>query len=194
MGRRSVNVAVMQLYHTGYHILREPDLRIGRKNADFGQGFYLSPDRDFAGRWAMEHPGAEVFVNAYRLETNGLRVRQMSRDERWYEYIFRNRAGYGDSFPEDDVIVGPVANDTLYNTFGIFTSGLLEKETALRLLCVGPEFTQIAVKTERALSQLHWLSAHVIPGEELRRFRTLAREEEERYQRLLAEAFEEGQP
>ena len=33
----------MTLYHTSYQIIREPDVRYGRKNADFGQGFYLSP-------------------------------------------------------------------------------------------------------------------------------------------------------
>jgi len=27
------------------------------KNADFGQGFYLSPDREFSVRWARERKG-----------------------------------------------------------------------------------------------------------------------------------------
>ena len=35
-----------------------PDFYRGRKNADFGQGFYLTPDREFAYRWAYEdYPG-----------------------------------------------------------------------------------------------------------------------------------------
>ncbi|MDC7301289.1 DUF3990 domain-containing protein [Agathobacter ruminis] len=29
-----------------------PDIHCGRKNADFGQGFYLTGDVDFAHRWA----------------------------------------------------------------------------------------------------------------------------------------------
>ena len=33
----------MKLYHTGYQEIRIPDLTVGRKNADFGQGFYLTP-------------------------------------------------------------------------------------------------------------------------------------------------------
>ena len=40
------------LYHTGFQEIREPDLTIGRKNADFGQGFYLTSDKDFSERWA----------------------------------------------------------------------------------------------------------------------------------------------
>ena len=37
----------MKLYHTGTDEIRVPDIFRGRKNADFGQGFYLTPDREF---------------------------------------------------------------------------------------------------------------------------------------------------
>ena len=40
----------MILYHTGYQEIRDPDIRFGRKNADFGQGFYLTRDGEFARR------------------------------------------------------------------------------------------------------------------------------------------------
>ena len=44
----------MLLYHTGFAEIPVPDLRRGRVNADFGQGFYLSDDPAFAERWATE--------------------------------------------------------------------------------------------------------------------------------------------
>ena len=37
----------MILYHTSDQEIRKPDIHHGRKNADFGWGFYLTPDRDF---------------------------------------------------------------------------------------------------------------------------------------------------
>ena len=40
----------MRLYHTGYEEIREPDIYHGRKNADFGQGFYMTADEEFASR------------------------------------------------------------------------------------------------------------------------------------------------
>lgn len=40
----------MILYHTSNQEIRNPDIRHGRKNADFGWGFYLIPDRDFTYR------------------------------------------------------------------------------------------------------------------------------------------------
>ena len=54
----------MLLYHTSDIEIRRPDIHFGRKNADFGQGFYLSPDREFTCRWAREN----AVVNEYELE------------------------------------------------------------------------------------------------------------------------------
>ena len=134
---------LMKLYHAGKEEIREPDIYRGRKNADFGQGFYLTPDREFAYRWAYE----DYVVNEYELDLTGLDVIGFSREADWFDYIFRNRR------TEDtlaaDVVTGPVANDTLYNTFGIISSGLLKPADALALLRIGPEFTQTAVKSRR---------------------------------------------
>ena len=44
----------MILFHTGFEEIREPDIHYGRKNADFGQGFYLTADRAFAERWTKK--------------------------------------------------------------------------------------------------------------------------------------------
>ena len=180
----------MMLYHASYQIIREPDIHCGRKNADFGQGFYLSAAGDFAGRWARERRGEQVYVNRYALNLSGLTVHRFGRDGDWFDYIFANRRGRAESLPEADMVIGPIANDTLYNTYGIFTSGLLEKEQALHLLQIGPCYEQIAIKTERAAAQLCWLEARVLSSEELAAFRKVVEEEEAAYQAALAAAME----
>ncbi|MCR5299739.1 MAG: DUF3990 domain-containing protein [Erysipelotrichaceae bacterium] len=53
------------LFHTGLQEIPQPDIRYGRKNADFGQGFYLSPDREFACRWAKEREDRSTILNIY---------------------------------------------------------------------------------------------------------------------------------
>ena len=45
------------LYHTGFQRIEKPDIHIGRANADFGQGFYLSDNREFSRRWARTRRG-----------------------------------------------------------------------------------------------------------------------------------------
>lgn len=180
----------MRCYHTGHHKLPDPDIRIGRKNADFGQGFYLSPSDAFAGKWVRERKDLEAYVNAYELDLSGLRVLQLQRDEAWFDYLFRNRAGLPDRHGEYDLILGPIANDTIYNTFGVFTSGLLPKEQVLSLLQIGPCYEQIVVKTERARRQLRWLSSRRLDPSELSSLRESLLREEVQYQQALAAAFE----
>ena len=103
----------MRLYHTGTEIIKEPDITIGRKNADFGQGFYLTDDLDFTRRWARERT---PYVNIYELDEDNMLIRRFSRNTDWFRYIFQNRRGLADRIPAD-VIIGPIANDTIYDTY-----------------------------------------------------------------------------
>ncbi|MBQ9661927.1 MAG: DUF3990 domain-containing protein [Oscillospiraceae bacterium] len=181
----------MFLYHTGFQEIREPDVHYGRKNADFGQGFYMTAEKAFASRWATEQKGASAWMNSYELDLRGLRIyRFEERNAAWYDYIRSNRAGRADSIPDADIVVGPIANDTIYNTYGILTSGLLQPEEALRLLRIGPEYVQYALKTEKAAAQLRWLSVEEIPAQSIRQFRALLAEEEKEYQKLLSAEME----
>ena len=74
----------MILYHTSSQQIQKPDIRHGRKNADFGWGFYLTPDREFTYRWAREN----AVVNEYELDEAGLLIHRFSRDTDWFRYIF----------------------------------------------------------------------------------------------------------
>ena len=143
----------MRLYHTSNVEIREPDIRLGRKNADFGQGFYLTPDLDFAQRWAS----ADMVVNEYELDEDGLQIHRFCRDEAWFDYIFHNRRVVDGL--SADVVIGPIANDTIFETLGIISSGFLKPAEALKLLLVGPEYTQVAIKTEKAASRLKWIQS-----------------------------------
>ena len=87
----------LHLYHTGFHELRSPDITVGRKNADFGQGFYLSANDAFAGKWARESRGRQVYVNAYELDLSGLTLLRFGRDAGWFDYIFQNRRAMPDA-------------------------------------------------------------------------------------------------
>lgn len=141
----------MILYHTSSREIRNPDIHRGRKNADFGWGFYLTPDREFTYRWAREN----AVVNEYELDETGLEIHRFTRSVEWFNYIYQNRR-IQDRLAAD-VVIGPIANDTIFDTLGIISSGYLQPEDALKLLLVGPEYTQAAIKTEKAVSQLRWI-------------------------------------
>ena len=115
-------MSILHLYHTGFQVIEKPDITIGRKNADFGQGFYLSDDEEFSTRWARERKGLTTYLNTYEIDLTVLNVKRFARDTDWFEYIYANRSNRPDSLPDYDVIIGPIANDTIYDTWGIITA------------------------------------------------------------------------
>ena len=124
-------------------------------------------------------------MNAYELEPDDLKILELKRDEEWYGYIFHNRNGYPDRFRDVDVLIGPIANDTIYDTWGILTSGFLSKEKSLKLLSLGPEYSQVVIKSSKALSHLRFLSSSVIPKDTVYENKKKQREEEKAYQEAL---------
>ena len=173
------------LFHTGFDVISAPDVHYGRKNADFGQGFYLSDDEQFALRWAKLRKDRDTYINRYVLETEGLKILRLDRDKTWFDYIYRNRGGYQDLLAETDVIIGPIANDTIYNTLGILTSGFVSRDLSLKVLLQGPLYTQIVLKTEKAASALTFLGADLLEREKILALRAKVQEEEAAYQVLL---------
>ena len=178
-----------RVYHTGYQVIEKPDVHYGRKNADFGQGFYLTAQSEFAGKWAKERKGQQIVLNTYELDLTGLEVQRFTRDSAWFDYIFHNRAGSAD-YVSADVIIGPIANDTIYDTFGIITSGFLTHHQAMRLLMIGPAYEQIVLKTEKAASQLHFIASEILDPSEVEQYRRTVAEEEAVYQKALAEMLD----
>ena len=180
----------MKVYHAGFDVIRKPDIHYGRANADFGQGFYLSDNREFAARWAKERKQRQTYINLYELTTAGLKIKRFARDEAWFHYLYRNRNGYADSLADYDVIIGPIANDTLYDIWGITTAGLLSREQSLEILSIGPAYEQIVLKSEAAVGQLQWIEATELSHESLVKNReTLARKESD-YQQLVESKLE----
>ena len=185
---------MLHLYHAGTQIIEKPDIRFGRKNADFGQGFYLSDDQEFSRRWARDRKGLPSYLNAYALDLSGLHVKRFARDAEWFAYIFANRANQPDALSDYDVLIGPIANDTLYDTWGVITSGLLQPAQALRLLTIGPAYAQTVIKTDKAVSALRFTGAEEMCSEEIAAYRETVRKEERQFQERFAEMLDGFSP
>lgn len=180
----------MRLYHTGFQTIQNPDIHYGRKNADFGQGFYLTDDMEFSKRWAKERKGVSTICNTYDLDTTGLNIKELNRDEEWFSYIYKNRNHMPDEWMDYDVIIGPIANDTIYDVMGIITSGFLSNREALKLLQIGPRYRQITIKTEKAVSNLRFITSEILTSGEISAYRQMVAKEEEEYQELFAKEME----
>ncbi|MCR4634957.1 MAG: DUF3990 domain-containing protein [Butyrivibrio sp.] len=184
----------MLLYHTGFDEIKHPDIHIGRKNADFGQGFYLSPDLDFTRRWSRIRNDRNTYINTYELDTTDLNVLKLDRDSKWYEYINANRNHKADIYLEYDVIQGPIAIDTIYDMFGITTSGFVDSDAALKLLSIGPVYTQVTIKSEKGACALKFLSSEIIDAALVERYRDVVKKEETAFQTEFAKVMNEVLP
>ena len=80
-----------------------------------------------------------------------------------------------------------IANDTIFDTLGIITSGYLKSEDALKLLMIGPAYTQIAIKTEKAASQLKWIKSERVERPD----KETLKKEQKAYEEVFGEALNE---
>ena len=112
-------------------------------------------------------------------------IHRFERDEDWFRYIFYNRRAR-DGLTAD-VVIGPIANDTIFDTLGIISSGYLKPEDAMKLLMIGPKYTQVAIKTEKAVKQLRWVRAEAVTKLDA----TLRRAEQEAFDLAFAEVLQE---
>lgn len=184
---------MLTVYHTGFEEIPKPDLCAGRKNADFGQGFYLSDDASFALRWAKERKDTPCVLNVYRFNPEGLRIRRLYRSGTWFDYICANRAGRPDAFSAYDAVIGPIACDTLYDTWGILTSGMIGKRLAVEAYRLGPYYRQIVLKSEKALSGLCFVSAQTVAKEQIAKNRAVVKQEEQAYQEKMLQLLDSGE-
>ena len=76
-----------------------------------------------------------------------------SADEEWLDFVSANRMGKPLA-AKHDIVIGAVANDTIYRVVGLYENGLIDKETALRQLKIPKLYNQVVFCSEAALLHL----------------------------------------
>lgn len=128
----------MIVYHGGTEIVEAPICKFGRKNLDFGQGFYVTDMRKQALDWALlmaTRRGKEPVLNRYILKKDDILANARYKifeayDRDWLEFIVASRRGQqvAEAY---DYIEGGVANDRVVDTVNLYMLGLMDLDTAL---------------------------------------------------------------
>lgn len=152
----------MILYHGSNVIVSEPKLIPQNRFLDFGFGFYTTTNKiqaiGFAEKVTKRRKEGNSEVSIYEIDET-LAFSECSLlqfevpDESWLDFVSSNRAGTYQG-PIHDFILGPVANDDVYTTFTLFTSGVLSKEQTLDALKIKKLYNQLVLTSEKALSFL----------------------------------------
>lgn len=136
-----------------------PDLTIGRSKLDFGRGFYTTVSRLQAERWAERQfmirktgvPTVSEYLVSLDARSDLLIKEFTGADSEWLASIVACRRGE-DVFAGYDVVIGPVADDNIYETIRFYETGVYDETETLRRLKVEKLYNQVVFKTEAALS------------------------------------------
>lgn len=129
------------LYHGSYTEIKNPMTNVGRKNLDFGKGFYLYNSKSEAESWAKiasNRKGDDVkpIVNVYnfdyfRTKNIGYRFNEFETyNIEWLKFVVDCRNGK-DVFSDYDIVIGGVANDKVIDTVEDYEKGIITAEQAL---------------------------------------------------------------
>lgn len=153
----------MIVYHGSNVIVEKPQLVEQNRFLDFGYGFYTTTNKEQAVNFAKKvivRRGGKPIVNAYEFNENDfdskLKIKKFfAPDEEWLDFVSAHRNGtYGGE--KYDIIIGAVANDDVYRTLQVYSSGLLSKQQALEALKVKKLFNQYVFATKEALKLLKY--------------------------------------
>ncbi|MDY6106682.1 MAG: DUF3990 domain-containing protein [Candidatus Limisoma sp.] len=142
------------LYHGSTDIVERPLVSIGRKDLDFGPGFYLTPLHEQASQWAKRtmtiRKATQAIVNVYEftLPTDCNIKRFDAYDKEWLDFIVDSRKG---KCPWEgyDIIEGGVANDRVIDAVEAYINGYADVEHTLRQLVYHKPNYQICILNQQ---------------------------------------------
>ena len=142
----------MRVYHGSTVIVDAPLVGAGRRNLDFGLGFYVTDLEQQAVSWATRpvNSGKPNILNKYDLDIESVIVRGYkykkfdAYDSEWLDFVVSNRRG-GIDWQNYDIIEGGIANDRVFNTIELYEANLISKEEALDRLKFEKPNNQICI-------------------------------------------------
>ncbi|MGM9811123.1 MAG: DUF3990 domain-containing protein [Paludibacteraceae bacterium] len=160
----------MKLYHGSTVVVKHPSLKQGRRNTDFGKGFYTTLDFEQAARWArirLERAGVgSAVVSVYEVDDALLQhpdwhiLTYHGATKEWLDFVVDNRRGA--PLHNYDVVLGPVANDNLYATISLYENGELSAEAAVVQLKTHVLSGQVSFHSQSAIGNLKFMEAIMV--------------------------------
>lgn len=164
------------LYHGSSCIVERPTFGKGRKNNDFGQGFYCTENPDLAREWAVSSL-EDGYCNAYDLDTSNLSVLYLNSPSytilNWMAVLVEHRLfslhnpianrarrylieRFGVNVNAHDIVEGYRADDSYFDFADAFLNNSITLEQLARAMKLGRLGEQVVLKSEYAFSCLRF--------------------------------------
>jgi len=169
----------MIVYHGSDHIVKVPVFQGGKRNNDYGHGFYTTESLELAKEWACAK-NTDGFANRYELDMEELAILNLNSSEynilNWLALLTKYRSYWqSGSIAEDaknylqqhffidpdkyDVIIGYRADDSYFSFAQDFIAGTISLNKLSEAMRLGKLGEQIVLKSEKAYSHIKFLGA-----------------------------------
>ena len=167
---------LMTIYHGSRQIVEVPTFGLGRRNNDFGLGFYCTESRELAKEWAVSSL-TDGFSNQYLLDTETLKILHLNSPDysilNWMAVLVEHRLfsiktpvarrakqylieQFGINVNTYDLITGYRADDSYFDYADAFLNNTITVEQLSRAMQLGKLGEQIVIKSKFAFSRLQY--------------------------------------
>ncbi|MCM1307266.1 MAG: DUF3990 domain-containing protein [Butyrivibrio sp.] len=199
---------LITIYHGSEQIIENPAFGKGKKNNDFGLGFYCTKSDDMAKEWAVSSL-RDGFSNRYTLDTEYMNVLNLNSPDytilNWIAVLVEHRVfsvktpvarrakrylidNFGVNVNAFDLIIGYRADDSYFDYAESFINNGISVELLARAMKLGKLGEQIVIKSQFAFSKLKYEGFDVAEKE---RYYILRRARDDEANRLYFEMLEE---
>ena len=156
----------MILYHGSNLAVKSPEIITPNRFLDFGSGFYttsnLAQAKNFADKVTARKKEGKSTVSVYEFDEACLSELKAlgfeSANGAWLDFVSDNRNGV-ERKEQYDLIYGPVADDDIFRTFILYSTGVLNREQTLEALKIKKLFNQYVFASDKALRYLKFVRA-----------------------------------
>jgi len=167
---------LVTIYHGSKQIVEVPVFGEGRKNNDFGLGFYCTESNDLAKEWAVSSL-RDGFSNRYTLDTEHLNILNLNSPLytilNWMAVLVEHRLfsirtpvarrakqylieHFGVNVNAYDLIIGYRADDSYFDYAETFLNNGITVEQLSRAMQLGKLGEQIVIKSRFAFSKIRY--------------------------------------
>lgn len=167
---------LVTIYHGSEQIVEVPTFGKGRKNNDFGLGFYCTESNDLAKEWAVSSL-RDGFSNRYTLDTEYLNILNLNSPNytilNWIAVLVEHRLfaikapvarrakryladNFGINVNAYDLITGYRADDSYFDYAEAFLNNTITVEQLARAMRLGKLGEQIVIKSKFAFSKIKY--------------------------------------
>ena len=167
---------MITIYHGSKQIVEVPTFGLGRKNNDFGLGFYCTESSDLAKEWAVSSL-SDGFANRYTLYTEHLNILNLNRPDytilNWVAVLVEHRLfsistpgarkakqylteNFSINVNAYDLITGYRADDSYFDYAESFLGNAITVEQLSRAMRLGKLGEQICIKSKSAFSRIKY--------------------------------------